>query len=117
MTVPDCSAPLDWQLVRERYAGRPSLTSLAGSSRVQVVDVDDERICLRQRLWLDCVTRDDLDTALALLREGRLAGGPMAVAEGLRTYYASGPRVETGCTRGPNLVAVVLADLGYLTSP
>ncbi|NMO90832.1 hypothetical protein [Actinomycetospora sp. TBRC 11914] len=108
---------LDWERVRARYADRPSLASLAGSSRVQVLEVDDERICLGQRLWRDCVSRDDLDAALVLLREGRLAGGPMAVAEGLRAYYASGPRVETGCTRGPNLVAVVLADLGYLTPP
>jgi hypothetical protein len=113
----DGIGPLDWELVRERYADRPSLASLGGSSRVQVVDVDDERICLRQRLWRDCVSRADLDGALGLLREGRLTGTPMAVAEGLRRYYASGPRVETGCTRGPNLVAVVLADLGYLTPP
>ena len=54
MTVTDDgTGPLDWELVRERYADRPSLASLGGSSRVQVVDVDDERICLRQRLWRD----------------------------------------------------------------
>jgi hypothetical protein len=108
---------LDWQQVRARYAGLPSLASLGGSSRVQVVDVDEERICLSQRLWRDCVSREDLDTALDLLRGGRLAATPMAFAEGLRRYYASGPRVETGCTRGPNLAAVVLTDLGYLTPP
>jgi hypothetical protein len=108
---------LDWAHVRERYAGRPSLASLGGSSRVQVVDVDEDRICLSQRLWRDCVSREDLDAALDLLRDGRLPGTPMAFAEGLRRYYASGPRVETGCTRGPNLAAVVLTDLGYLTTP
>jgi hypothetical protein len=116
---PDPERPgrLDWHLVRERYAGRPTLASLGGSSRVQVVDVDEERICLSQRLWRDCVSREDLDTALDLLRGGRLAATPMAFAEGLRRYYASGPRVETGCTRGPNLAAVVLTDLGYLMPP
>ena len=117
MTKPGRSDRLDWQHVRERYAGRPSLASLGGSSRVQVDDVDDERICLSQRLWHDCVSRADLDAALDLLRDGRLPSTPMAFAEGLRHYYASGPRVETGCTRGPNLTAVVLADLGYLRSP
>lgn len=63
------------------------------------------------------VSREYLDTALDLLRDGRLAATPMAFAEGLRKYDASRPRVETGCARGPNLAAVVLADLGYLTPP
>ena len=34
---------LDWDLVRRRYAERPALRSLAGSSSVQVDDVDDEQ--------------------------------------------------------------------------
>ncbi|GAA4837513.1 hypothetical protein GCM10023201_28250 [Actinomycetospora corticicola] len=117
MTTPGRNGRIDWELVRERYAGHPSLASLGGSSRVRVEDVDDERICLSQRLWRDCISRDDLDAALVLLRDGRLPSSPMAFAEGLRSYYASGPRVETGCTRGPNLAAVVLTDLGYLTTP
>ena len=115
--MPDRAGPLDWQHVRTRYSGRPSLASLGGSSRVQVVDVDEERNCQSQRLWRDCNSREDLDAALDLLRDGRLSASPMAFAEGLRRYYASGPRVETGCTRGPNLAAVVLTDLGYLTPP
>lgn len=106
--------PLDWSTVRERYAEHPALPSLAGTSTVQVTDVDDERICLKQRLWNDCISRADLETAVGLLAEGDLDPEPMAFAEGLRRYYASGPRVETGCTRGPNLAAVVLGDLGYL---
>ncbi|GLZ56200.1 hypothetical protein Acsp07_58170 [Actinomycetospora sp. NBRC 106378] len=117
VTTQDGNDRLDWEQVRARYAGRPSLASLQGTSRVQVEEVDDDRICLSQRLWRDCVSRDDLDTALALLRDGRLDPRPMAFAEGLRRHYASGPRVETGCTRGPNLTAVIFADLGYLSSP
>lgn len=108
---------LDWATVRERYAARPSLPSLGGTSRVQVEEVDDDRICLSQRLWRDCISRADLEDAVALLDAGRLEARPMAFAEGLRAYYASGPRVETGCTRGPNLAAVVLTDLGFLTGP
>ncbi|WP_018335659.1 hypothetical protein [Actinomycetospora chiangmaiensis] len=117
MTTQDGNGRLDWEQVRARYAGRPSLASLQGSSRVQVEEVDEDRICLSQRLWRDCVSRAELDDALALLRDGRLAATPIAFAEGLRRYYASGPRVETGCTRVPNLTAVVLTDLGYLSSP
>ncbi len=39
----------------------------------------------------------------------------MAFAEGMRRWYSFGPQVRTGCTRGPNLAAMVLADLGHLT--
>ena len=109
--------PLDWTAVQEHYAARPDLPSLAGSSRVRVTDVDDERVCLSQRLWHDCISRADLDAAVDLLAAGRLDPDPMAFAEGLRRHWSSradGRPVETGCTRGPNLAAVVLSDLGYL---
>lgn len=110
---------LDWDVVRERYDAHPALPSLAGSSTVKVVDVDDERICLSQRLWQDCISRADLETAVGLLADGAVDDEAMAFAEGMRKYYASGRGVtgrgvDTGCTRGPNLTAVVLADLGYL---
>ena len=118
MTIPGTPAGhhLDWGQVRARYATHPSLPSLAGTSRVQVVEVGEDRICLSQRLWRDCISRDDLETAVGLLTSGRVQNTPMAFAEDLRRYYASGPRVETGCTRGPNLAAVVLNDLGFLSS-
>jgi hypothetical protein len=107
---------LDWTAVQARYADHPKLPSLRGTTSVQVTDIDDERICLRQRLWRDCVLRDVLETALAMLEAGELDPEPLAFSEGMRRYYASGPQVRTDCTRGPNLTAVVLADLGYLTS-
>ncbi len=104
---------IDWSAVRSRYAEQPTVRPLAGGSTLRVVLVDDEKICLRQRLWEDCVTRDQLETALTLLREG---DGCTAVefAERLRRYYAGGPDVQTDCSRIPNLSAIVLQDLGYL---
>lgn len=108
---------LDWDAVRRRYAEHPSLPSLAGTSTVQVTAVDDDRICLRQRLWRDCVSRADLERAVGLLDAGEVDREPMAFAEAMRRHSASGHGgrpVETGCTRGPNLTAVVLGDLGYL---
>ena len=112
--------PLDWSAVREHFAAHPSLPSLAGTSTVRVTGVDDERVCLSQRLWKDCISRRDLDAAVDLLAAGRLDPEPMAFAEGLRRHWSSradGRPVETGCTRGPNLAAVVLSDLGYLARP
>jgi hypothetical protein len=106
---------LDWAAVRARYAEHASIPALTGGSVLDVVGVDDEKICLRQRLWRDCVTREELETALALLRGGADSGSPVAFAESLRRYYSGGPQVRPGCSRTPNLCAVILKDLGYLT--
>jgi hypothetical protein len=111
----DGAVTLDWAAVRARYSDQPSLPALTGGSTLEVVGVDDERICLRQRLWRDCVTREQLETALTLLRGGADAGSPVAFAEALRRYYSGGPQVQPGCSRTPNLCAVILKDLGYLT--
>lgn len=106
-------AVLDWDSIRARYTPGVRIRSLTGSAPVQVVEVDEERICLRQRLWSDCVSRAQLEGALALLAAGEIASDPIAFAEGLRRHQA---HVETGCTRGPNLSAIVLSDLGYLNA-
>lgn len=102
---------LDWTAVRARYTPGTQLRSLTGSAPVHVVEADDTRICLSQRLWTDCVSRTQLEDALDLLARGVVADEPIAFAEGLRRHQA---HVETGCTRGPNLSAIVLRDLGYL---
>jgi hypothetical protein len=104
---------LDWDAVRERYAGGAQLWSLTGSTPVRVTEVDDDRICLSQTLWHDCIGRSELEAALELLRSGAIAAEPVAFAEGLRRRRA---HIDTGCTRGPNLTAIVLRDLGYLAN-
>lgn len=105
---------LDWNAVRARYAPGTRVRPLVGTSALEVVSVDDERICLRQRLWRACVTRSELETALTVLHErpGRLTA--LELAEELRRYYAVGPQVTTECSRVPNLSAVVLVDMGHL---
>ena len=106
---------LEWSVVRARYEQQATLPALTGSVVLQVVSVDDERLCVRQRLWSDCLTRTDLQTAVDLLRDGRIGGTPVQVAEGLRRYYSGGPQVRIGCERTPNLCAVVLKDLGEIS--
>jgi hypothetical protein len=105
---------LDWQEVRARYGPGSPLRPLAGSAALRVVSVDDDRICVRQRLWQACVTRRQLDTALRILRERAGPVDAMELAEILRCYYAGGPDVVTDCSRIPNLSAIILKDLGYL---
>jgi len=105
---------LDWAAVRARYEQHKVLSSLTGDARLEVVDIDDERMCLRQRLWRDCLTREQLATAVGLLRDRTITGTAVEFAEGLRRYYSGGPQVLTGCSRIPNMCAVVMKDLGYL---
>jgi hypothetical protein len=102
-----------WPAVQARYQQQATLPSLTGAV-LEVVSVDDERLCVRQRLWTDCLTRDDLENAVQMLRDGRIGGTPVQVAEGLRRWYSGGPQVRVGCTRTPNLCAVVLHDVGVV---
>lgn len=108
---------LDWTSVRARYPPGTKVRPLVGTSALEIVSVDDEQVCLRQRLWRACVTRTELELALAVLhaRAGPITA--LELAEELRRYYAGGPQVTTECSRVPNLSAVILADLGHLTSP
>lgn len=103
---------LDWSAVRARYTPGTELKPLSGGSVLRVDGVDDEQVCLKQRLWRACVTRAQLETALRLLDGRRERAIPFT--EELRTYYSQGPDAITDCTRIPNLTAVVLLDLGYL---
>jgi hypothetical protein len=106
---------LDWALVRARYESHPRVQPIRGGSTLQVVDVDDEKVCVKQRLWRDCVSRGSLETAVNLLGDRPLPVSAIDFAEELRSYYASGPNAITDCSRIPNLSAVILKDLGYLT--
>jgi hypothetical protein len=105
---------LGWDAVRARYEPGTGVRPLVGGSQLTVVLVDDEQICLKQRLWQACVTRHELETAIDLLEK---TPGPISAvefAEELRRYYSGGPNVKTECSRVPNLSAVILKDLGYL---
>jgi hypothetical protein len=118
MSVADVSVPglpaVDWAALRARYEQQATLPALTGRVVLEVVSVDDERLCVRQRLWTDCLTRTDLMNAVALLRDGTIGGTPVQIAEGLRRWYSGGPQVRIGCERTPNLCAVVLKDLGQI---
>jgi hypothetical protein len=100
-----------WADVLARYEPGAVLASLVGSSTLVVDAVDEEQLCVRQRLWRACLTRTELETASEVLA----AAGPVSpleLAELLRVHYATGFHVTTECSRVPNLSAVVLNDLG-----
>ena len=58
---------LGWADVQARYAPGAVLAPLVGSSSLVVDEVDDDRLCVRQRLWRACLTRTELETATAVL--------------------------------------------------
>jgi hypothetical protein len=106
---------LDWDEVRARYRpGTPLRRPLAGGSALQIVTIDDARVCVKQRLWQDCVTRQQLDTALRVLQERTDPVDAIGFAEILRRHHSGGPDVVTDCSRIPNLSAIILKNLGYL---
>ncbi|GAA1276966.1 hypothetical protein GCM10009609_45060 [Pseudonocardia aurantiaca] len=112
--VRDHPMTLDWAAVRARYAKYPIVQPLSGGSILQIIDVDDEKVCVEQRLWRDCVSRAALETAVAVLGNRPSPVRAIEFAEELRRYYASGPNAVTDCSRIPTLSAVILKDLGYL---
>ena len=104
---------LDWDEVRARYDGGGTVPSLTGGSTVEVTGVSEDRIFLRHSLWGDSLSRRELETALDLLDGGSVPSDPIGFAEGFRRYYFEGPEVNPGCSRVPNMAALILKDLGY----
>lgn len=105
---------LDWEQVRARYEQQQTVQPLRGGSSLRVVEITDERLCLQQRLWRDCLSRAALETATTLLGDRPLPFDAIEFAEEMRAYLATGPDAVTDCTRVPNMSAVILKDLGYL---
>lgn len=106
-----------WADVTARYERGMTLAPLAGSSTLVVDAVDEERLCVRQRLWRACLARDEFEAAARILAE---AGDvtPLELGEMLRVHHATVFHVTTECSRVPNLSAIVLSDLGaFGTSP
>lgn len=106
---------LDWPVVAERYAAGRAVKPLAGGSTLRVA-TDGDGLRVTQRLWTAIVSRSELEVALDILGERPASTGAVGFSEELRRYYSGGPQVQPTCSRTPNLCAVVLTDLGYLTA-
>ncbi|MBC3194913.1 hypothetical protein H7X46_28060 [Pseudonocardia sp. C8] len=105
---------IEWSDLIERLEPGDVLQPLAGSSRLRVESIDSEQLCLRQQLWRACLTPDDLRTAVAVLEQAPAGTTPLELAEQIRARYSSGSEVTVGCSRVPNLSAVVLHHLGAI---
>ncbi|ODU01299.1 MAG: hypothetical protein ABS81_21035 [Pseudonocardia sp. SCN 72-86] len=103
---------IEWSELRDRFNVGDALKPLIGSSKLTVDSIDEKQICIRQRLWKACLTREDLAIANNILAAAPADVTPVQLSELIRDYYTSGSDVATDCTRIPNLSAVVLYNMG-----
>lgn len=108
---------ITWSDVVAHYDRGDSLKPLVGDSKLAVDSVDDEQICVRQRLWRACLKPDDLRIANEILAGASTSITPIRFAEMMRARLAGGTDVTTDCTRVPNLMAVVLFNMGVFGGP
>ena len=106
-----------WAEVVAHYDVGDPVPPLVGSARLTVAALDDQRICFRQPLWTACLNREDFEFAVELLSHIDPPKSPVAFSELLRRSLAARTaRVDTGCSRIPNLCALVCRDLRLVAS-
>jgi len=96
--------PLDWGTVTDRYQHGAEVPTL-GASPVKVTGVDEDCIYIAHRLWKDSLSRQNLENAVELLEQGRMAGNVEDIISQYRMHVAD---------ERPTIAAVILRDLGYL---
>lgn len=107
---------LQWDVVKKRYEHGAQVDAVSGGSLFTITGADDEYIYFKGRLWKDALPRHHLEEAVALLERGELDANAIKFLEGYRLHVEKNPTVEPGCSRIPNMVAVVLKDLGYFVN-
>jgi hypothetical protein len=97
--------PLDWEVVKQRYANGAQIEPIPGASTLEVTGADDEKVYVKHRLWKDSLSRRNLEKAVGLLDEGRMTRKSGDFIDQYRTYVED---------ERPTTAATVLKDLGYL---
>lgn len=105
--------PLQWDVVQKRYEHGAQVDAVAGGSLFAITGADEEYIYFKGRLWKDALPRHHLEEAVAMVERGELAATATKFLEAYRLHIEKDPMVESGCSRIPNMVAVVMKDLGY----
>lgn len=105
----------DWDEVRARVVPGTALAPLVGTAPLVVTGTDGEGITVRSRLWWARLTRPDYEAAVRVLGAAPPGLGAVALSERIRAHVAEGTgdaAPVTGCSRTPNLAAVLLRHLG-----
>ncbi|GEL27019.1 hypothetical protein PSU4_59730 [Pseudonocardia sulfidoxydans NBRC 16205] len=107
---------IEWSDLVTRFRTGDELKPLVGGSALTIESVDEEQICIRQRLWRACVTRADMKVAGEILDAAPADISPVELAERIRVHYMSGFELVTECSRVPNLAAILLYNAGAVSS-
>ena len=97
--------PLDWDVVRGRYADGARIPTVAGGKTLEITGVDESGVHIRHALWRDTLLREHLEQAVTLIEEDRMSRHAGLFVEDYRALVA-----DVGATSA----AHVLKDLGYL---
>jgi hypothetical protein len=103
--------PLDWTEVLRRYGEGGEVATAPGRS-LRITGADDDAIHIASSLWKDALARADLEKAVRLIEDGRLARRAVPDARHPRSF-AEEYRQQVADVRGSS-VAYILRDLGHL---
>jgi hypothetical protein len=108
---------VDWSAIRARYESGAEVCAVVGGGTFTITGADDDYIYFAGRLWKDALGRDTLERAVSMLERGELGPAPTQFLEGLRLDVETDPTIAPGCSRIPNMVTVVMKDLGCFAGP
>jgi hypothetical protein len=98
-------APLDWDLVRERYPAGTRVRQLIGPETFEIVQVTDDAVRFKWRLVQGSLKRRDLERAVELIEQGVVRGDKVTLTSDYRTLVSD---------ERPTTAIAILQDLGYL---
>lgn len=104
---------VEWSEIVTRYQAGAEVAAVVGGSTFTITGADDDHIYFKGRLWEDVLTRETLERAVSMLESGQLGPKATDFLEGFRFDVEKDPAVAPGCSRIPNMVTVVMSDLGY----
>ena len=104
---------VEWSEVVTRYQAGAEVAAVVGGSTFTVTGADDDHIYFKGKLWEDVLTRETLERAVSMLESGQLGPKATDFLEGFRFDVEKDAAVAPGCSRIPNMVTVVMSDLGY----
>ncbi|MFQ5915602.1 MAG: hypothetical protein ACE5JS_20725, partial [Nitrospinota bacterium] len=92
-------------LTPHRYKPGSKVKTVAGGKELDIVNVDDEKIYIKNPLWQASLSRKNLERAVQLIEQGKMTRDAGAFVDEYKTYVEDERSTSA---------AHVLKDLGYL---
>lgn len=97
--------PLDWTIVKKRYAEGALVPTVAGNKTLEVTGADDDGIFIQNPLWKAILHRKNLEQGVDLIEQGMISRDPGLFVEDYRVYVTDERSTSA---------AHILRDLGFL---